>query len=463
MKRFQKRLVNPNSMRFFGQKVSADITLQSEELSEWTKAINADPTLKFASTVAVNSNVRDALITRDSKTKYTTGVFNNVVTPEGAPRMNQKSSGRCWLFAATNTLRIPLMSKYNLEKIELSPAFLFFYDKLEKANFFLEQIVDTAAEDIDSRIVQHLLTDPVSDGGQFTMFANIIEKYGLVPMSSYGESASTENSAVLNELVTTLLRQYAGELREAIANKKDPKPLQKEQMKRIHQLLVLFLGPPPSEFDWEFVDKDNKYHSIKGLTPKRFAKECIGFNGESPVSLLNDPRNEYEKPVHVKRLGNVVEAGEVTYFNVDIDVLANKAIERIKENKPVFFGTHTPIYHHNKTGIIDTHIWDYESLGFKPTQSKADRLRYHQSLMTHAMVFTGVQLNDKGEPIRWKVENSWGKDQGKEGYYTMSHDFFKEYVYQVVVDKNSLVEYIDKLKEDAIQLEPWDPCGALAQ
>lgn len=449
-------------MRFFGSKSAPELSLKASQLASWNAEIQADPTLRLAGTVAVNSNVADSLIRRESKTKHTTGVFSHIVTPEGKPRMNQLRSGRCWLFAATNTLRIPLIRMYNMEDVELSPAFLFFYDKLEKANFFLEQAVLTANESVDSRLVQHLLTDPISDGGQFGMFANIVEKYGLVPMSAYGESASTENSSVLNQLITTLLRQYAQELREAVKQKKDPKPMQQTQIKTIHQLMVLFLGPPPTEFDWEFYDKDKKFHSFKGLTPKKFYSEIIGYDAKQSVSLLNDPRNEYERPVHVQRLGNVVEAGEVTYFNVDIDVLAKKAIERIKDNKPVFFGTHTPIYHHNKTGIIDTQIWDYESLGFRPTQSKADRLRYHQSLMTHAMVFVGVQLDDKGEPLRWKVENSWGKDQGKEGYYTMSHEFFKDYVYQVVVEKEEIPEYVSKLEGDTIQLDPWDPCGALA-
>lgn len=449
-------------MRFFGEKAPKDVTLSQDNLTAWTEEINSDPTLRLASTLAVNSNVSDTLLRRESKTANTSGVFSHTVKPEGAPRMNQKSSGRCWLFAATNTLRIPLMAKYNLENVELSPAFLFFYDKLEKANFFLEQIVKTADEPVDSRIVQHLLTDPVSDGGQYGMFANIVSKYGLVPMSAYGESASTESSRILNELVTTLLRQYAEELRSAVKAKKDVKRLQQQQIKQIHQLLVLFLGPPPTEFDWEFVDKDSKFHSLKGLTPKQFYSEVIGDDASQSVSLLNDPRNEYGRPVHVQKLGNVVEAGEVTYFNSEIDVLAEKAIERIKANKPVFFGTHTPIYHHNKTGIIDTKIWDYELLGFKPTQSKADRLRYHQSLMTHAMTLVGVHLDAKGKPIRWKVENSWGKDQGKEGYYTMTHDFFKEYVYQVVVDKSEVPEIVDKLNDEPIELEPWDPCGALA-
>lgn len=449
-------------MRFFGEKAPQDITLKQDNLSAWTEEIQADPTLRLASTLAVNVNVSDALINRKSKTANTTGVFSHVVKPEGAPRMNQKSSGRCWLFAATNTLRIPLMAKYDLENIELSPAFLFFYDKLEKANFFLDQIVKTAGESEDSRIVQHLLSDPVSDGGQYGMFANIVAKYGLVPMSVYGESANTEASSTVNQLVTTLLRQYAQELRKAVKEKKDTKRLQQQQVKQIHQLLVLFLGAPPTEFDWEYTDKDGKFHRIAGLTPKQFYSEVLGDDARESVSLLHDPRNEYNRVVHVQKLGNVVEAGEVHYFNADIDVLATKAIERIKNNKPVFFGTHTPIYHHNPTGIIDTKVWDYEALGFEPTQSKADRLRYHQSLMTHAMTLVGVHLDAKGKPIRWKVENSWGKEKGREGYYTMTHDFFKEYVYQVVVDKSEVPEFADKLDGEPIELEPWDPCGALA-
>lgn len=448
-------------MRFFG-KAPKDISIKQDNLNSWTEEIEADPTLKLASSLAVNTNVSDSLLNRDSKLKNTTGVFSHVVKPDGAPRMNQKSSGRCWLFAATNTLRIPLMSKYNLENVELSPAFLFFHDKLEKANFFLEQIVNTANEPVDSRIVQHLLSDPVSDGGQYVMFANIVAKYGLVPMTAYGESANTESSSILNGLVTTLLRQYAEELRTAVREHKDTKRLQQQQIKSIHQLLVLFLGAPPTEFDWEFTDKDGKFHRIAGLTPKQFYSEVIGENASESVSLLNDPRNEFNRPVHVEKLGNVVEAGEVRYFNTDIDVLAEKAIERIKNNKPVFFGTHTPIYHHNATGIIDTKVWNYESLGFKPTQNKANRLRYGQSLMTHAMVFVGVHLDAKGKPIRWKVENSWGKDAGKDGYYTMTHDFFKEYVYQVVVDKNEVSEYADKFDAEPITLAPWDPCGSLA-
>ncbi|PRT52449.1 Cysteine proteinase 1, mitochondrial [Wickerhamiella sorbophila] len=439
-------------------------SLKTETLKKWTSEVLSNPTLSLAATVAVNADVQETLLRRESRIANTTDVFSHVVEPLGAPITNQKSSGRCWLFAATNVLRIELMKKYNIEKLQLSPSFLFFYDKLEKSNFFLENIVKTADEDVDSRIVQHLLTDPISDGGQFGMIQNILEKYGLVPNDIFPDTFNTTQSNRVNELVVTLLHQYAQELREAKKAGKDTAALKEEQMQRVHQLLTIFLGTPlgpNDEFDWEFTDKDKKFHRIK-TTPLKFYKDVIGFDATQTVSLLNDPRNDYERVIHIDRLGNVVGAPEVHYLNVDIDVLANKAIEQIKENKAVFFGTHTPIYHHNPTGIIDTKLWDYKSIGFDPKQSKADRLRYHESLMTHAMAFVGVHLDEDGKPVRWKVENSWGEERGSKGYYTLTHDFFKEFVYQVVVDKKQIPEYADALKTEPITLPPWDPCGALA-
>lgn len=439
--------------------------LSTSEIESWDSQIKADPKLALAATVVGNTNVDEVLIKRDVKSKLTTGIFNNVVEPQGAPITNQQSSGRCWLFAGTNVFRIPIMQKYELENLRLSPTYLFFYDKLEKANFFLEQIIDTADEDVDSRIVQHLLSDPISDGGQFGMLANVVAKYGIVPNDVFPDNDNSLRSAQVNRMVKTLLHQYAQELRETAARKKDVAALRRKQMKTIHQLLVIFLGSPPGPNDeiiWEYVDKNKKFGSVT-TTPLKFAQEIVSFDVGGAVSLLNDPRNTYDTPIHIERLGNIVESPEVTYLNKSIDVLASKAIERIKANKPVFFGTHTPIYHHNGTGIISTELWDFESLGFKPTQDKANRLRYGQSLMTHAMVFTGVHLNENGEPIRWKVENSWGDKTGMKGFYTMSHDFFKEYVYQVVIEGDEASEFDADLKKKPIDLPPWDPCGALAE
>lgn len=445
------------------------LEITTESLSSWTSDLQADPTARLAATVVQNHGPETALINRSKYIESAVNLFSDTVTPEGAPVRNQKQSGRCWLFAATNVFRVAIMKRLNLSELELSPSYLFFYDKLEKANFFLDQIEKTASEDLDGRLIQHLLTDPVCDGGQYDMFANIVEKYGLVPNHVFPDTFNTLASRHLNQMVTALLRQFAQEIREALTAGKDVAEMKKDQLKQIHKLLTVFLGTPPGPNDrivWEYADKDKKYFSLE-TTPLGFYKDVVQYDASKAVSLLHDPRNQYDSVIEVDKLGNVVGRPYVRYLNTDIDVLAETAIKLIQANKAVFFGTHTPIYHDNSSGIIDTELWDTSLIGYSPTQNKADRLRYHQSLMTHAMAFTGVHLDPTtGKPVRWKVENSWGSERGQKGFYIMTHAFFKEYVYQVVAQKEDLSEKLAKVWDDQVVskvLPPWDPCGALAK
>lgn len=446
----------------------APLALSPQQLSAWETEYTSDPTTALAATVLANHGPTTSLINREKYIASAVNVFSHTVEPKGAPVVNQHQSGRCWLYAATNVMRIPVMRRLNLEELELSPSYLFFYDKLEKANYFLDQIEQTAGEQVEGRLIQHLLTDPVCDGGQYDMFRNIVEKYGLVPNHVFPDSFNTKASNHVNEMITTLLRQYAQEIRAALKANEDVAALKEKQIKSIHRLLVLSLGAPPGPNDpitWEYVDKDKKYHSLE-TTPLKFYHEVIQDRASSSVSLLNDPRNPYGEILEVSRLGNVIGSPQVRYLNVDIDTLAATAVNLIKDNRAVFFGTHTPLYHERKSGIIDTKLWDHHLVGFEPSQSKADRLRYHQSLMTHAMTFTGVHLDPKThEPVRWRVENSWGKDVGKDGYFVMTHDYFKEYVYQVVAKEEDLDAGLRSVwtKGDVgVTLDPWDPCGSLA-
>lgn len=459
------------------EKKNVTVSLDPSTLSGWSKDLSSDLATSLASTVVTNHGASTSLTNRDVQKKHI-NVYSDSVTPEGSPVMNQKSSGRCWLFAGTNQMRIPIIRNLNLSELELSPSYLFFYDKLEKSNFFLEQIESTTDLDIESRLVQHLLTDPIGDGGQYDMFKNIILKYGLVPNSVFPDSFNTTASANMNYVILTLLRQYAQEIRDTIKSGKakagspEIKALRTKQIQHVHKLLSTFLGTPPGpndKFTWEYLDKDKKYAYLE-TTPLGFYKDVVQYDVSTTVSLLNDPRNPYNTLIQVDRLGNVAGEPYVTYVNTDIDVLAKTAIKLIKNNTPVFFGTHTPLYHDKKRGIIDTQLWDYKLIGFDPIQNKADRLHYHQSLMTHAMLFTAVHLDPKtGEPVRWRVENSWGSDSGVKGYYSMSHEFFKEYVYQIVAQKEDIEEpALKKLIEEwdvskAVVLPPWDPCGALAR
>lgn len=447
----------------------SDLSVSS--LSEWTRDLANDHTTQLGASILSNFNAEEALVDRATAIKNSTKVFNVSVSTEGAPVTNQKASGRCWLFASGNVLRLPIMEKLELKEFQLSQSYWFFYDKLEKCNFFLEKFAEnidsSPEEDLDSRLNQYLLDDPTCDGGQFDMFINVIEKYGLIPHDLYPDAYSATASRTLNFLLKTKLREFAQQLRNSKKEGADLAPLKEIMQKELYRLMVMFLGQPPlpdSELTWDYKDKNDKVSSLK-FTPRLFYKETLNLDLTNWVSLLNDPRNKYDAIVKIDKLGNVVGGKEVSYLNVDIDSLAQYAVESLKSNNAVFFGTHTPIYMDKKRGIMDEKLYNYHLINFAVDQDKASRIEYKQSLMTHAMVLTAVHLDESGNPVRWRVENSWGKDSGQNGYYVMDHQYFKDYVYQVVVDKSKLLNTHSQIledKKDVVVLPPWDPMGALA-
>ncbi|ODQ81282.1 hypothetical protein BABINDRAFT_160651 [Babjeviella inositovora NRRL Y-12698] len=443
-------------------------SLPLETLSSWKDDFRADATFRVGSAAVGNFNADEVLINNDVWTANCSNTFSHVIETEGAPILSQGSAGSCWLHAAGNVLRVELMEKYSLKEFEFSIPYLFFHDKLEKANFFLEQIIQTAAEPVESRLIQHLLSAPVNDGGQFDLFVNVVKKYGMVPLHVFPKTFTATASRTLNFLLTTKLREWAEVLRARVAALQDITELRTAYQKELYRLLCMFFGVPPGPdeaFTWEYHDKDKAYHSIES-TPLKFASEILGYDGSEAVSLINDPRNAYNRVLKIDRLGNVIGEPLVHYLNLASDDLAAAAIARIKENKPVFFGTHSPLYMDKKRGLMDVALYDYAAIGYVQTQEKAARIKYAQSLMTHAMAFTGVHLDAQGVPVRWRVENSWGKTSGIDGYYIMTHDYFKEYVYQVVADKKELGADLTKLfedgKKDPIVLPPWDAMGSLA-
>lgn len=439
-----------------------------ESLSEWTDEFKNDLKTQFGGSVLQHANVDEVLVNRKQEIANK-NCFNHKIEIEGLPVMDQKASGRCWLFAATNLLRVGAMKKYNLKEIKLSPSYLFFHDKLERANYFLEMIIDTYKEPVESRLVQWFLQDPAQDGGQFTMMTQIVDKYGIVPDQIYPDSFNTTNSRIMNRLLNFKLREFALTLRESLSAGNDITLQRREMQKEIYRLLTMFLGNPPKpneEFTWEFYDKDGKYQSIK-TTPLKYATDILEFNTPDYVSLLNDPRNEYNRLIKVDRLGNVANGEPVVYLNLEAEKLAKAVVNRIKNNKPVFFGSDTPKFMDKKRGIMDVDLWDFQFLGYDVnSMSKKDRVIYGHSLMTHAMLITAVHVDEKGNPVRYRVENSWGTKSGQDGYYVMSQKYFEEYVYQVVVEKEELaaIDVDAKILEDKDQiiLPPYDPMGALA-
>ncbi|GAA5812744.1 hypothetical protein MFLAVUS_006202 [Mucor flavus] len=394
-------------------------------------------------------------------------VFNVKLEVEGAAT-NQKQSGRCWIFAGTNVLRLAVIRKYKLnEDFELSQNFLFFYDKLEKANWFLENMIDLADEDINDRVVQYLLTSPVGDGGQWQMFINLIEKYGVVPKSAYPETIASSSTARLNWLVTVKLREFASQIRKALYDGlsfNTIRVIKEEMMQDIYRIMVIYLGEPPVNFDWETVDKNGKCINLSNMTPKKFMKDVVDYPIHQTMSLINDPRNPYARVYTVARLGNVVGGDDIKYVNTTAATMKKLAIDVLKSGNPVWFGCDVGQFSNRNTGVMDTNVFNYKlTFNVDFNMCKAQRLLFGESAMTHAMMFTGVHLDKNNNPVRWRVENSWSETSGEKGFWIMTDDWFSEFVYQVVLEKavvpKKLVELLD---EKAIVLPAYDPMGALA-
>lgn len=382
---------------------------------------------------------------------------------------NQKSSGRCWMFAALNVGRLITMDKLNLENMEYSKVYTLFWDKMEKANYFYENIIATLDLSLKSREVAHLLTAPLQDGGQWAMFAGLLEKYGVVPQEIVPETFHSQNTYVLEKVLTTRLRKHAMDMRVAYQNGESVENLRimKDQfLSEIFNILTKTLGEMPQTFTYEFYDKDKKFHRIKDITPVEFFNQYIGWNLKDKVSLINAPTPDkpYYKAFTIKYLGSVKEAEIIKHINLPIEVLKEAAIKSIQAGEPVWFGCDVGQMSNSKLGIMDYQLYRYnQSLADLGTFDKGQRLEYGESLLTHAMVFTGVNLDENGKPISWQVENSWGKDLGDEGIFSMSDQWFDEFNYQIMVDKKFVDEkYLKALEEEIIELEPWDPMGALA-
>lgn len=381
------------------------------------------------------------------------------------------------------------MLRHNLSSFELSQSYLFFWDKLEKANWFLHQMIQTSQHDLSSRLIQTLLAAPVNDGGQWDMANNLVYKYGLVPQSLYPDSFNAMNSSRMGRILTSKLRADALILRK-IANYSHTTKEDKEQkllaakekmLHQVHTILTLMLGPPPKpsdKFTWQYLDKDGKYCS-KTLTPLELAHELYtpsftsrhlsGANPNNLFSLVNDPRHPYLTHLTVDRLGNVINGRRaITYINVDMSTMKRAATSMLRANLPVFFGSDVGKFSSSQSGIMDPQLYNYnlafESGNGSLALSKSERLRTGESAMTHAMVLTGVHLDDKtGASIRWRVQNSWGEAPGDKGWFVMSDDWMDEFVYQVVVDPVFVSKEVREcLNKEAVVLPLWDPMGALA-
>ncbi|CYU99576.1 aminopeptidase C [Streptococcus suis] len=426
----------------------------------------ANPSLQATENAVSHNGLLKSLETRQSAIDNDY-VFSIDLTKDAVS--NQKASGRCWMFAALNTFRHKLISDFKLENFELSQAHTFFWDKYEKSNWFLEQIIATADQEIGSRKVKFLLDTPQQDGGQWDMVVALFEKYGVVPKSVYPESISSSASRELNQYLNKLLRQDAQILRDLLAKGASPEEVQTQKenlLQEIFNFLAVNLGLPPRSFDFAYRDKDNVYHRDTNVTPQAFYEKYVGLKLSDYVSIINAPTTDkpYNKSYTVELLGNVVGAPAVRYLNVEMNRFKELAIAQLKAGESVWFGSDVGQSSNRQTGIMATNTYDFSSgLGIRFHQDKAGRLDYSESLMTHAMVLTGVDLDDNEQPLKWKVENSWGDKVGDKGYFVASDSWMDEYTYQIVVRKEFLTqEELAAYQAQPQVLAPWDPMGALA-
>ena len=380
---------------------------------------------------------------------------------------NQKRSGRCWLFATLNLFRVGAMKKMNVKDFEFSQSHLFFWDKLERSNHFLEAIIDTSDRPVDDRTVHFLLSDPIGDGGQWNMAMNLIKKHGLVPKSAFPESSSSSSSRLMNGVLKDFLRSTACEIRGILDNggsEEQARQKKEERMAEIWKILCIHLGTPPERFDWQWRDKDGEFHRKGEMTPHQFADEFVDIDWEDYICIVNDPRNDYYRTYTVDYLQNVSGGPPVVYLNVPSNEMKSITQRILEDGTPVWMGCDVGKQMERKKGLWDANLYEFQELyGVEFGMDKADRLRFGQTMMTHAMLFTGVDVVD-GKPRRWKVENSWGAEEsGVKGFYTMNDNWYDEHMFEIASPKSYLTdEMISGLDTDPVTLPAWDPMGSLA-
>ena len=442
-------------------------SLEQDFTDKLYAAYEANP--KFAAMEnAISHNGLLASLEKRSAAVENTPIFSLDLTKDKVS--DQKASGRCWMFAALNTFRHKMIAGFQLEDFELSQAHTFFWDKYEKSNWFLEQVIATADQELTSRKVKFLLDTPQQDGGQWDMVVSLFEKYGVVPKSVYPESISSSDSRELNQILNKLLRQDAQILRELRVEGAESAELQakkEELLQEVFNFLAMNLGLPPRKFDFSYRDKDNHFHSESGLTPLTFYQKYVDLKLADYVSIINAPTADkpYGRSYTVEMLGNVVGSKPVRYLNVEMDRLKELAIAQMQAGETVWFGSDVGQSSNRKAGVMAEGMHDFTaSMDIRLTQDKAGRLDYSESLMTHAMVLTGVDLDENGKAKKWKVENSWGEKVGNKGYFVASDAWMDEYTYQIVVRKEFLTAAeLAAYEAEPLVLAPWDPMGALAK
>ena len=382
---------------------------------------------------------------------------------------SQKKSGRCWLFSSLNFLRSRARESLGIKNFEFSQSYVFFWDKFERANWFLTDIIATSDEPVDGRLVQFLLGDVLGDGGQWDMAVSVYMKYGLVPKEVMPESEASTNSRPMNARLRAVLHIGALRLREAIAAGASAEEVDTQRRKilaDVWKILVVCLGEPPVRFNWQWRDDEGNFHRDGEITPHEFYERHVGVDLSEYICLVDDPRPENPKGSMetVEHLGNVVGGRPIRYLNAPVEEIKRIAAAQIAAGEAVWVGADVSQPYDRGLGFFVTGIHDYDGLfDVDFSSTKLERVRSGESAMDHAMLFTGVDLDEAGQPRAWRVENSWGDEPGDSGFFTMDDQWFTDNVFEVVVPKSALPEDLAAaVDSEPIVLPAWDPMGTLA-
>jgi bleomycin hydrolase len=440
-----------------------DFALTPTELDKLSTDFSADPQARLMQNAVTTTDVHQIAMDRRVVTALDTSMSDKLDTWGVA---NQKKSGRCWLFSGLNFLRSHVIDELKLDSFELSQNYLHFWDKLEKANWFLTSMIELADKDLDDRTIHQLLSDPIGDGGQWDMFVSLVLKYGVVPKYAMPETESSSNTKAMNTTLETLLRRGGRDLRAAVATGADADALRRQLVAEVYRVLSIHLGTPPTSFLWQYRDKDKNFKRVGTMTPQEFAKKYIDADLTQYVCLVNDPRttSPYGSVLTVDHLGNVVGGRPVTYLNAPADLLSSMVCKAIQDGRPVWFGCDCGKQFDRVNGYWSAALFDFAGVyGVDMAMGKAERMEYGEEAMNHAMLFTGVDMVD-GAARRYRVENSWGDDRSDKGFDTMDGDWFAEHVFEVAVPLADLPKDWRAKLDGAtpIVLPLWDPMGSLA-
>ena len=441
-----------------------------KNLADFSQKFNKTRTNKVLKNVATKGKFRNLVLKADH-VQNKKRVFKNKIDVD-TKITDQKSSGRCWLFAFLNVMRLKMIEKYKLDKFEFSQNYLSFYDKLEKANFYLNYIAQHKSVPLTDTKLIHVLDNLMNDGGQWNMFVNLIEKYGIVPKSSMGDHHHSENSEDLNTFYNNFLRKAAKKIRNSSGGRENMAKIINELLAECYKMLVIFLGEPPQKITWEYYkqgksnNSKKKYSKLETVSPVEFYKKHVPYDATEQICLINYPCKHapYYKMYNVELAANVLGEKEMqqNFINVPIDVMINATKSAIDAKEAVWVGSDIDKYISSKDGILDKKAFNYiDVFGFETYMEKCDSMDFRQSAPNHAIIIRGYNTKD-GKVDSFLVENSWGKDSGYEGNYTMSVDWFKDYVYEIVIDKKHVSNKERAvLKKKPILLPYWSPFGNL--